>query len=236
MDDHKYIHSIESFNTRAAEEIVPQIIKFFNPKSVVDVGCGIGTWLNVCKSFGINDILGIEGHHLDTNLLMIGKDDIFFWDLEKEFLINRKFDIALCLEVAEHISSGASARFIKSLANLSDVIIFSAAIPGQGGQGHINEQWMDYWQTEFQKNNFEFYDLLRPLFWNNEKVDWWYRQNIIVAIRNGITNCFSKNHFPLNAVHPVLFENKNKIIRDLAVENEDLMKNPGKAGISHGEA
>jgi SAM-dependent methyltransferase len=220
---------MEFFNTRVAEEIVPQIIKFFNPNSVVDVGCGIGTWLHVFKSLGIKDILGIEGDHLDTNLLMIDKEDILFLDLEKEFVINRKFDIALSLEVAEHLSAEAAANFIQSLAKLSNVIIFSAAIPGQEGQGHINEQWMDYWQMEFQKNDFEFYDLLRPLFWNNEKVDWWYRQNIIVAIRKGIPNDFSTNHFPLNIVHPKLFEYKNEIIRDLAAKNKDLLNNLRKA-------
>src|SRR6185295_2140887 len=122
------------------------IIKLFHPSSVLDVGCGLGHFLKVFIDSGINDVTGVEGPWLDNSKLVIDNELIQIKDLEEPFDLERKFDIALCLEVAEHISEHAAEQFIKTLTVHSDVIIFSAAIPEQGGQNHINEQWIEYWE------------------------------------------------------------------------------------------
>ena len=215
MEQNKYIHTTDVHNTLAAEEIVPVLMEWFNQKSVVDVGCGLGTWLFVFKSHGVQEILGIDGTHLDTEIIVIDHKELLLTDLEQPFGDLRKFDLALSLEVAEHLSDASSDLFVESLTKLSDIIIFSAAIPNQGGQNHINEQWIGYWQSKFAKHHFIFTDEIRPLFWNNEKIEWWYKQNMVIAIKEGTPFPFSTIRPPLDLVHPDLFEMKNKSINDL---------------------
>lgn len=225
-------------NTLAAEEIVPVLMGWFNPSSVIDVGCGLGTWLYIFQLHGVSDILGIDGPHLDTAMLLIDKDKVLLTNLEEEFGIDRKFNLALCLEVAEHLSDASADRFIKSLTKLSDIIIFSAAVPNQDGQNHINEQWIDYWKLKFEAHGFILTDELRPVFWENQKVEWWYRQNMVIAMKKDIHFPFNVTKAPLNLVHPDLFGKKNEtinylkeihkvnnqIIGDLMKENELLRK------------
>ena len=220
MENSKYIHLTNVHNTLAAEEMVPVLIEWFHPKSVVDVGCGLGTWLYVFNSHGVKEILGIEGHHLNKDMLVISEDNVMLANLEEEFRITKKFDLALSLEVAEHLSESVSDRFIESLTMLSDVIVFSAAIPNQGGQNHINEQWIGYWQSRFEKHDFILTDEIRPLFWRNEKIEWWYKQNMVVAIKKGTQTPFRHIKPPLDLVHPLLFASKNKVIKYLK-ENEN---------------
>lgn len=202
----KYTHDTITHNTIAASIIVPEILKIFNPKSVIDIGCGIGTWLKVFKESGITDILGVDGSYVNPELLLLETKEFIENDLEKGFFLNRKFDLALCLEVAEHISIEASDIIVDSLTQLSDNIIFSAAIPNQGGDNHINEQWPKYWKQKFQNKGFYFYDIFRNKYWDNNSIEWWYRQNMFLI---------SKIEFPdfkkepiLNYIHPELFEKK----------------------------
>ena len=215
MESSKYIHTTDVHNTRAAEEIVPILMEWFHPKSVVDVGCGLGTWLYVFKTHGVTEVLGIEGNHLKTDLLAISKAEILLTDLEQEFIIDKKFDLAISLEVAEHLSSDSASQFIDSLTKLSNIIVFSAAIPNQGGQNHINEQWISYWQSIFTKHDFTLSDEIRAVFWNNDKIEWWYKQNMILAIKNGTLLPFKEMKPPLNLVHPDLFTIKISTINSL---------------------
>ena len=146
MKDKNYIHDEQAHNLTDPSIIVPVIVNVLNPKSVVDVGCGIGTFLNVFKQNGVNDILGLDGPWVDKNLLAnhISLEDFKEVDLEKGFEIDKKFDLALCLEVLEHIQDHFSSNIVKSLTLASDYIVFSASIPGQMGQNHVNEQWPDH--------------------------------------------------------------------------------------------
>lgn len=116
----------------------------------------------------------------------------------------------ISLEVAEHLSPRAADTFVASLVSLGDIVVFSAAIPGQGGQNHINEQRHDCWQEKFQKHNFHFYDVLRPIFWNNENVDWWYRQNMFVVIKEGVAHSFNPVQQILRIIHPGLLDTVKK--------------------------
>ena len=227
----KYIHSKEIHNTQAAEEIVPYLLEYIKPQSVIDVGCGLGTWLEVFKRNGVNEILGIEGEHVNKELLKIGQDELKIVDLELPFKIDKKFDLTLSLEVAEHLSHPSADTFIHSLIQLSDYIIFSAAIPDQGGQNHINEQWIEYWQQLFDKYGFILSDCIRPRFWNNENVEWWYRQNMFFCYKSGSKNPFNVENRPLNLIHPKLFILKvteNKLLYkniDLIHSENEFLKN-----------
>jgi SAM-dependent methyltransferase len=202
-------HSNGAYNTGAAEIIVPLLLKEFKPSSVLDVGCGIGTWLSVFQKNGIIDFLGVDGDYVDRNLLYqyIDKEKFYPFNLNTELDLNRKFDILISLEVAEHIEEKYSDNFIKTLINHSDTIVFSAAIPYQVGENHVNEQWPSYWVEKFRKHNYFPHDLLRPQIWFNKSIEYWYRQNIIVFKKS--INATSK---VLDIVHPYLFSTKTEAL------------------------
>jgi SAM-dependent methyltransferase len=201
--ENKYIHILDVHNKVAPSIIVPEILRLTNPKSVVDVGCGTGTFLSIFQENGVNEILGLEGKWLDKTKLQVDESFILITDLEKPFTYPKKFDLALCLEVAEHLSESSSDIIVNTLTNLSDVIVFSAAVPGQIGQGHINEQWVGYWQKKFAKKGYVFYDELRNIFWDNPNIETWYKQNIFFVIKQGRNKFgFKENQKIIDRIHP----------------------------------
>jgi len=175
-----YVHLENVHNFKAAIEIVPLLKSLLNPKSVVDVGCGTGTWLKIFIDNGITDVLGIDGWYLDKSSLKVDIENFIEFDLNKPFVFNRKFDLAISLEVAEHLRPENSNAFVESLSNLSNIIVFSAAIPNQGGQNHLNEQPPIYWINKFEEIGYKTFDILRPLIWENSRIDAWYKQNILI--------------------------------------------------------
>ncbi len=170
----------------SAEIIVPLIIKSFECSSVVDVGCGIGTWLSVFKQFGVKEICGVDGNKLAEADYLIDKAKIKTGcDFSSpSFNLNTKADVTICLEVAEHLPESAADIFVEKLVHSAPVIIFSAAYPGQTGVNHINEQPPWYWREKFNKHEYVEIDFLRPLIWKNEKICWWYRQNMTSFVKN----------------------------------------------------
>lgn len=226
MNQVLYKHDEEAHNTKSAEIIVPFVIDWFKPASVLDVGCGIGTWLNVCKKHGVSEILGIDGDYVNRDQLVehINTEEFIPLDLRIPFDLKKRFDLAISLEVAEHLPETAASGFIKSLCSHSDTILFSAALPNQGGQHHLNEQYPDYWEKEFLKHGFQFYDLVRPLIWNNSNIEFWYKQNIFVASKLDLTHIVSKPDSTMSVIHPELFENKVKHIHILEDSIQDIKK------------
>jgi SAM-dependent methyltransferase len=224
-----YIHDEVVHNEKAARTIMPFVLQIIKPGSVLDVGCGTGTWLKVVKDLGVDDILGIDGDFVDRNLLKVDPTNFLAKDLSKSFDLGRKFDLAICLEVAEHLPEESADSFVKSLAIHSDTIFFSAAIPGQGGQNHLNEQWPVYWETKFRSFGFTGYDVLRKEFWNNPTIEWWYRQNIVLFTKSAtIVKLFPENQTGLtDFVHPELLIKKNQEILDLKTQAETNFSRPG---------
>lgn len=215
-DNVRYIHEETVHNFKAAREVVPFLLKVLDSRSVVDVGCGIGTWLKVFAENGVQDILGIDGNYVDKNLLKIDKSNFVEYDLEKLFKTDRKFDLAISLEVAEHISFESADVFVKTMCNLSDTILFSAAIPNQGGQNHINEQEPNYWIEKFESQGYQLFDMVRPVFWDNENVDSWYRQNMFLFTKswNLLATLDSFESFGgKHLVHPVLSLGKDNSLK-----------------------
>ena len=201
-----YKHIEITHNKKAAKIILPKVLELINPKSVIDVGCGTGSFLSVLQDLNVHDILGVEGDWLDRDHLYVNPDIILIRDIQKPFTIERRFDLVINLEVAEHLKESSADKFVNTLVNLSDVILFSAAIPGQGGQNHINEQPTDYWVKKFEKYSYSFYDSLRMELWNEIDVDYWYKQNIFLVIINGYENNNLKRPSQIkDIIHPELF-------------------------------
>jgi SAM-dependent methyltransferase len=168
----------------SGKKIIPLINELFQPESVVDLGCGLGNWLKVwAEDFNIKDYLGVEGPYVNPEMLMVAKDKVIFADLKQKLNLNRRFDIAMSMEVAEHIEPSSADLFIENLTKLSDIIIFSAAIPNQEGTYHINEQNPEYWANKFKKNGYVVVDHFRRRIWNDREINYWYRQNILLFIK-----------------------------------------------------
>lgn len=203
----KYRHPESERVDRSAEVVVPILLQMVEANSVVDVGCGVGKWLKTFKENGVNDILGVDGPHLDPAGFLPGEDVLIRVDLEKPFRLDRRFDLAVSIEVAEHISPENARGFVESLCLLSDTIVFSAAAPGQGGQNHLNEQPPSYWIEKFESFGFEFEDRIRPLIWDAGQVQTWYKQNMLFFRRSDGTR---KNTSPvlIDVMHPDLLKSR----------------------------
>lgn len=186
---------------KSAHEIVPVLVDMLKPASVIDVGCGEGWWLQEFDNLGVKRLVGIE-----QNVEHIAAGELVKHDLERPIPLremNEQFDLCLCLETAEHLPPQRAHGFVRELCHLSDAIIFSAAIPRQGGNHHINEQWASYWAQMFNEFSFEGSDYLRWKFWDNKSIEVWYRQNIILFQRGGTT--WSHNQKVYDVVHPTLW-------------------------------
>jgi SAM-dependent methyltransferase len=158
------------------EPTIPEI------HSAVDIGCGVGTWLSVLKEKGVDRIQGIDGSWVDKTYLQIPKECFLEHDLSQKIELSEKFDLAISLEVAEHLPSSSASDFVDSLTKLSDFVLFSAAIPFQGGVGHINEQWPSYWIALFEKRGYTAVDLIRRRIWDDRHILMWYKQNILLFV------------------------------------------------------
>jgi len=220
--DRNFFSELEENSYSSALSVIPVIEEFFHPKSVIDVGCGTGAWLKAwIQKFALKDFLGIDGPYVDKNTLLIPSENFLFKDLKEPINVNRKFDLAISLEVGEHLSDAKADIFVRSLVSVSDIVVFSAALPGQMGTYHINEQYPEYWAAHFRKYNFIPVDCIRTKIWNNPKVEYWYQQNILVFISENkigeypYLQCYvdTTNPLFLTRIHPYLLELNREHIR-----------------------
>jgi SAM-dependent methyltransferase len=207
---HDQLVQQEQMNRASARLILELLFERYRPKSVLDVGCGIGTWLSVAGELGVADMAGVEGPWLDRKLARIPEALISTVELEQPFDLGRRFDLVINLEVAEHLSPDAAESFIGSLTKHADVVLFSAAIPFQGGTHHVNEQFPDYWEKIFDGLGYVVLDFIRPQIWYSSDVLFWLRQNTLVFAKEALTQ--GRGPFagmsaagPLSLVHPELY-------------------------------
>jgi SAM-dependent methyltransferase len=175
-----FYEAIAADSQQSAEVVVPLVNDLVKPLSVLDVGCGTGEWLKVWSNLGITDFLGVDGSYVDRALLSIPPDHFRGADLANGLDLGRRFDLVTSLEVAEHLPPESADRFVATLTAHSDVVLFSAAIPGQGGNEHVNERWPRYWIERFSSRGYEALDVLRPSLWGDDRVAFWYRQNALL--------------------------------------------------------
>ena len=139
----------------------------------------------------------------------------------------KPFDIAQSLEVAEHLYEQYASNFIQLLTSLSDIVLFSAAIPYQGGTHHVNEQPPGYWVKLFAERDYQCFDILRLKLWQNQDIEAWYRQNIFLYVHKNCVDFFTQQGFvatqnPLYLVCPDIYESKAKYIQNLEKNNQSL--------------
>lgn len=168
---------------KSATLVLPAVRKFIRPKKVIDIGCGVGTWLAAWKNFGA-EIYGVDGDYVDRSQLFISEKNFHPANLENKIKLNEKFDLVETLEVAEHLSPARADSFVEDLVKLGNVILFSAAIAGQGGVNHVNEQMQSYWAEKFLNQGYVGIDCIRPQIWNKKQIEFWYRQNIFIYVKS----------------------------------------------------
>jgi SAM-dependent methyltransferase len=207
-----YYSGIETDSWRSSREVAPLIADLVHPSTAVDVGCGSGSWAKALKDAGATTILGIDGSFVRDDQLVIEPAEFMRADLEQPLQLARTFDVALSLEVAEHLLPARAEGFVDDLCRLSAVVVFSAAAPGQGGRHHINEQWPSYWAALFARRGYEVFDAIRPRIWDNELVAWWFRQNMLIFVRRDVvatlpwTAALAAPPRPLDVIHPRAYE------------------------------
>jgi hypothetical protein len=168
-----------SYNSlESADVVVPIVLEFVQPESVVDFGCKHGEWLSVFRSHGSSRLLGFDQRKRISYGLVIDEREFRAVDLRQRVTLDERFDLAVCIEVAEHLPAGAAGPLVETLTSAAPVVLFSAAIPDQGGHGHLNEQPRQYWIDLFAGHGFASVDCLRPRIWQDAGVAWWYRQNL----------------------------------------------------------
>jgi SAM-dependent methyltransferase len=166
----------------SASAVVPVLVDLFRPASVLDVGCGTGTWLAAFVAAGVGDVVGVDGGDVTPDMLEIPEAAFSRLDLRVPFDLARRFDLVLSLEVAEHLPPSAADGFVASLVRHGPAVVFSAAVPYQGGAGHLNEQWPAWWAERFAAAGYEAIDCLRPRLWDDARVAWYYAQNTVVYV------------------------------------------------------
>lgn len=185
--DESFFATCQDESGKSASQVVPLIVELLSPESVVDVGCGIGTWLLEFQKCGVEKILGIDGSYVNRDQLLIPQSNFIPYDLTTPLLLPPNtagtYDLAVSLEVAEHLPESSAEIFVKSLVSLAPTILFSAAIPYQGGTHHINEQWPNYWATHFLAHGYVAVDWIRPQIINKPGIAYYYAQNSLLFIQ-----------------------------------------------------
>jgi len=225
----RQLEAEEAHNRHSARVILGLLFETYMPQSVLDVGCGLGTWLSAAQELGVHDLMGVDGAWLNTALLRVPENLVRVLDLEKPFDLGRRFDLAVCLEVGEHLSQDAARGFTASLAKHADVLLFSAAIPFQGGHHHVNEQWPDYWSALFGKTGFVPLDFLRARIWTDNSVLWWLRQNTLLFVKESLLDHHKafrtlRGQAPaLSVVHPDVYLSRLRSAQAVIEEHKNLI-------------
>jgi cyclopropane fatty-acyl-phospholipid synthase-like methyltransferase len=176
----EFFEYIERGSTASARRFSAFMTPLLDVNSILDVGCGRGAWLREWRNAGVKVVHGADGPYVRRESLLIPAEDFTAVDLSQKFDLGRRYDLVSSLEVAEHLPPSASEAFISSLVGHSDLILFSAATPGQGGENHINERPLWYWQGVFAEHGYVAFDALRPHFQHDPLVEPWYRYNSLL--------------------------------------------------------
>ena len=226
-----FYDKIADGSRRSASCVVPVVISLMpGIRSIVDLGCGNGTWLAEFRRAGIPNIYGLD-HGAGVGARLVIKPEFYrSVDLATPTEVDKR-DLCMSIEVAEHIPEDASDIFVDNLTRASQRILFSAAAPGQLGHDHVNEQPPGYWIEKFLRRGFKCFDVIRPIIWEDKRVCWWYRQNIMLFIHNSRQSDVASfaglpNFNGAHLVHPDCFSKLRKErVRAAGFSKSNVVKN-----------
>ncbi|MBN2570452.1 MAG: class I SAM-dependent methyltransferase [Deltaproteobacteria bacterium] len=208
------------------------MIDLLSPTSVIDVGCGVGTWLSEFKKNGVAKVLGLDMDYVDKRYLQLDSSEFMECDLVNPPSLDHKWDLAISLEVAEHLPGECADDFVRYLVSLAPAVLFSAAIPLQTGYNHVNLQWPDYWEQKFAEHGYLVIDCIRPRIWNRHEILPWYAQNMLLFVEQTKVNNDLKIRYvfdiapkeQLCIVHPRIYVNEVRSARNQAYEMISVRK------------
>jgi SAM-dependent methyltransferase len=213
---------LASFAVRSAQRIVPKVAAMIQVRSVVDFGCGQGAWLSVWAATGAL-VTGVDGPYVDRQGLLIEANDFHAADLAAPLDLGRRFDLVQSLEVAEHLPAAKAEQFVDTLTKHGACVLFSAAVPGQGGENHINEQPAEYWRAIFRERGYSAVDYIRRLICDDRAIAPWYRHNImlyvkddaIAALPDPLRSCRVPDSDLLEDYRPLCYRLRHAVVRRL---------------------
>lgn len=207
--------SFADVTSNSARLILSFLQNFVRLDSMLELGCGEAHWSANALSLGTQTVCAVDGPWNNKERLNVASSQYIEAEINRNFNVPGKFDMAICLEVAEHVDMNFATKTVSILSEASDVVLFGAAIPYQGGFGHINEQWPSWWNEKFLLAGFRPYDVIRPKFWNHPDIHYWYKQNTILYIREGAKNIdleklsslkdWGNGEYVMDIVHPEKF-------------------------------
>jgi hypothetical protein len=180
--DEQFFGTADRAAAMSADGVIGPLQAELRAGSVLDLGCARGVWLSSWLHHGAREVLGIDGYYVDTTRLSIPRNAFLARDLSQPLRLERQFDLVQSLEVAEHLPPAAAETFVDNLARHGRVILFSAAIPGQGGEHHVNEQPLEYWRAKFAARGYDVFDFLRPRIQNKRTIAFCYRYNTLLFV------------------------------------------------------
>jgi len=176
----QFFDYIDAGARTSARVMIDVVQPWLKAKSVLDLGSGRGVWLGEWIKSGVVDVAAVDGDYVDRDQLAVPKAQFHAADLTKAVDLGRRFDLAQSLEVGEHLPESASQVLVDSLTRHADRVLFSAAVPGQGGEFHINEKPLSFWQDLFSKHGYAPFDCVRPMLKDAVGVEPWYRYNTVL--------------------------------------------------------
>lgn len=185
--DSRFIYSIKAGSSRSAAIVLDVLAPLVEtlPRSAIDVGCGSGSWAAAFAArFNSADVRGVDGPYLERGDLQIDPANFRAHDLSRPLRADRRYGLAISLEVAEHLPSESGPDLIRTLVEHADHVLFSAAIPGQGGEFHVNERPLEYWRALFRAHGYVAVDCVRPIVKSDRRVEAWYRYNSILYVHS----------------------------------------------------
>ncbi|MBY6045400.1 methyltransferase domain-containing protein [Phaeobacter italicus] len=191
----------------SAQALIAAVQPWLAAQSVLDLGSGRGVWLSEWANAGVEDVAGVDGDYVDRSRLAIPAAQFHAADLTQDFDLGRRFDLAQSLEVGEHLPNAASAKLVDGLTRHADRVLFSAAVPGQGGEFHINEQPLSFWQELFEARGYTAFDCVRPALKSADGVEPWYRYNTVLYVneagRKGLPQAVLETEVPTGQKVPL---------------------------------
>ena len=212
-------------SARSARAVTQKVVELLAPRSVLDVGCGAGAWLREYLNRDVADCLGIDGDYVKPESLLIPEHNFRRGDVSKEFALGRRFDLAQCLEVGEHLPEKTSKTLVSNLVTHSDRVLFSAAVPGQAGENHINEQSYEFWRQLFAEHGYLPFDFIRHGIRRMQDVEPWYRYNLVLYVKRStipslppsVAQSQIPEGVPIPDVSPAIYRARKAILRCLPI-------------------
>ncbi len=181
MTSHQYSADFYDYIDAGSRASARSVAKLLMPEmaiaSLLDVGAGHGAWAAEWLAAGVGDVLAVDGDYVRRDQLAIPAERFTAHDLATPLDLKRRFDLVQSLEVAEHLPRAKADLFVDNLTRHGDVVLFSAAVPHQGGEHHVNEQPPEYWRRRFAERGYAVFDCIRPGLAGRSDVKAWYRFN-----------------------------------------------------------